>query len=535
MRFGKIEIDPGTNPAILDTVTWDSERARRIVGSVEPSYWYGLRRAIIDRQTASACQLCTAYPGSVAQQAGNVYVLLRLSDGQHVFAGLGAEVGTDPLGDPLQVTPMSEDLYVAMYPANRETVRRYVRQLRPDKAPRAMGAVPRLGIGTRMSTSVWPGIWRAMDRSRFAANAIQNSVRELNLLEDVLAGRPSRSNYLYGFGTLEEGHTGSTFEGLWTAGVIEALKTDTHPIYGADADHITIRRGPGGLERAEHIVEAGRDYTFFTLDVSDIVDYAVAAKNSQSFLAKYHAALDVVEELSSHIQTVKVNVPFDLELSIDECPPRMEASTCLTTETELIFIIQELQRRGIPMTHVAPNVGIVKGQDYDAAGLAEFEDRLRRLHAIAVDCGVMLDIHSGDDLSAAVRQAIGRATGGRNHFKVSPSLQVIFGQVLWRVDPERFRLWWDDTLVYARREAAAGSHFAQRCLREYDGSGDPAPSPGHAVFHHYCFASVGRRDQNGQFINREKFYDLPPEFHRRYCDRIERFLCEVAADVFPQT
>ena len=146
----------------------------------------------------------------------------------------------------------------------------------------------------------------------------------------------------------------------------------------------------------------------------------------------------------------------------------------------------------------------------------------------------MLDIHSGDDLSAAARQAIGRATKGRNHFKVSPSLQVIFGQVLRKVDPERFRLWWDDALAYARREAAAGSQFAERCLRDYEGSRDPGPSPSHAVFHHYCFASVGRRDQNGQFVNREKFYDLPPEFHRRYCDRIERFLCEVAADVFPQ-
>ena len=196
MRFAKIEIDPRINPAILDSVTWDSERARRIVGPMEPWYWHELRKAIAEGGAASAHQSCTAYRGSAAQQAGNEYVLLRLSDGQHVFASLGAEVGTGPLGDPLQVTPLSKYLYVAMYPADRETVGRYVRQLRPDKAPRAMGTVPRLGIGTRMSTSVWPGMWRAMDRCRFAANAIQNSVRELNLLEDVLAGRPPRSNYL---------------------------------------------------------------------------------------------------------------------------------------------------------------------------------------------------------------------------------------------------------------------------------------------------------------------------------------------------
>jgi len=534
MRFGKIEIDPATNPAVLDTVTWDAERAHRIMASVEPSYWHEVRRAISEGHAAPAHQSCALYRGSAVRQDRNVYVLLRLSDGQHVFVGVGPVRNAGNLGATLQVMPLSEGLHVAVYPTDRGTVGHYVRDLRPDKAPRAMGAVPRLGIGTRMSTAVWPGIWRAMDRCRFAANAIQNSVRELNLLEDVLEARPARSNYLYGFGTLEEGHTGSTFEGLWTAGVIEALKTNTQPAYGADADHITIRRSPGGIERAKHIIEAARDYTFFTLDVSDIVDYTVTAGDSQDFLAKYRLALNVVDELSSHIQAIKVGVPFDLELSVDECPPGMEASACLTTQAELVFLLQELRRRGIPMSHVAPNVGIVKGQDYDAAGLVEFGERLKRLYAIAADYGVMLDIHSGDDLSSAARRAIGRATGGRNHFKVSPSLQVLFAQVLWEVDQERFRLWWDDTLAYARREAAAGSEFAVRCLREYESSGDPTPSPQHAVFHHYCFASVGRRDQSGQFVNREKFYNLPPEFYRRYSESIEHFLCQVAADVFPQ-
>lgn len=458
-------------------------------------------------------------------------MLARLSDGQHIFVAIGPRQSTSCLGDPLYTMPLGEGLSLAMHAADAATIRRYVRELRPDKGPKAMGPAPRLGIGTRMSTSVWPGIWQAMAQRQFAANAIQNSVRELNLLEDVLAGRPPRRNYLYGFGTLEEGHTGSTFEGLWVAGVTEALKTDTHPEHGADADHITVRRGPGGLERAKRIIDVVRDYTFFTLDVSDIVDYA-AAPNSQGFLRKYRAALEVVEELSSHIKGVKTDAPFDLELSIDECPSRMEASACLTTEAELAFLVEELRRRGIPMTHIAPNVGIVKGQDYDAVGLVEFEQRLRRLHAVAADFGVMLDIHSGDDLSTAARRAIGRATSGQNHFKVSPSLQVIFGQVLWEFDRERFRLWWEDALAYARREAAAGSEFAVRCLHEYESCGDPAPSPHHAVFHHYNFASVGRRDEHGQFLHRESFYNLPAGFYQQYHERIRQFLCDVADDVF---
>jgi len=542
MRFGNIEIDPATNPAVLDTVTWDPPQARHIVGSVEPSYWC----MVGEGQMAAEHRSCTVYRGSLARYGGGTHLLVRLSDGQHVFVAIGAPQGVAGLGLPLHTMPIGDGQFLAIHAADVATVRRYIGALRPDKGPRAMGAVPRLGIGTRMSTSVWPGIWPAMDEGEFKANAIQNSVRELNLLEDVLAGRPARTNYLYGFGTLEEGHTGSTFEGLWLAGVIEALKTDTHPEYGADADHITVRRGPGGLERAKRVIDAARDYTFFTLDVSDIIDYSAQALQcstpapggdpSRGRLGyidrKYGAALDVVAELVAHIKNLKGEAPFDLELSIDECPPGMKPSTCLTTEAELLFLIEELRRRGIPMTHVAPNVGIVKGRDYDTAGLPEFEQRLERLHVIAMDRGIMLDIHSGDDLSAAARQAIGRATRGHNHFKVSPSLQVIFGQVLWEFDRQRFRLWWDDTLAYARREAAAGSEFALRCLREYESSGDAEPSPHHAVFHHYNFASVGRRDGHGRFVNRENFYNLPADFYGQYHDRIRAFLGDVADGVF---
>lgn len=535
MRFGNVTIDPAVNPAVLDTVTWDPERAWRILSSVQAGHWHAVRRALAKGHSPPGHERCTVYRGSCSRQGESLYSLARLSDGQHVFVGIGAGDGAGGLGEPIQTISLNDNERLAVYAANCSSIRRYIRAMRPDKGPRAMGTVPRLGIGTRMSTAVWPGVWRAMDEGRFCANAIQNSVRELNLLDDVLAALPSRNNYLYGFGTLEEGHTGSTFEGLWTAGVIEALKTETHPTYGADADHITVRRGPGGMERAKRVIEAARDYTFFTLDVSDVVNYGTPALpgDAEGIRDKYGEALGVVQELCSHIRRLKGDAPFDLELSIDECPPGTAAAACLTTEAELIFLIEELQQRGIAVTHVAPNVGIVKGQDYeDAGGLAEFEARIRRLHDIACERGVILDFHSGDDLCPAVRQAIGRATHGWNHFKVSPSLQVIFGEVLHETHPDRFRPWWDDTLAYARREAATGSDFAAQCLRQYEGSGDLTPSPHHAVFHHYNFAAVGRRDANGQFVSRERFYDLPAEFYLAYHDRVRRFLCDVAADVF---
>jgi hypothetical protein len=539
MKFGKIQIDPAVNPAILDTATWDAQRAWRTICSVDESYW---RSAKTSGCAIPAHQSCTAYRGSYAQAGQSVFFLAQLPDSQSVFVEIAASIkrgSSNCLGEPLQMMPLSEGMTLAIHGADSATIGRYVSCVRPDKGPTAMGAVPRLGIGSRMTTAAWPAVWRAMDRGGFCANAIQNSVREVNLLEDVLAARTPRSNYVYGFGTMDEGHTGSTFEGLWTTGVIEALKTDTHPKYGADADHITVRRQADGIERAKRVIDAARNYTFFTLDASDIVDYGAqtcSSTDARGLERKYSQALDVVDELSRHIRHLKGDVAFDLELSIDECPPNIASSVCLTTEMELTFLVLEMRRRGIPVTHIAPNVGIVKGRDYAApGGLAELKNRIKGLCDVTGGHGVMLDFHSGDDLRSDVRKVIGRATKGWNHFKLSPSLQIIFAETLYDLHPERFVVWWDDTLGYARRQASAGSEFARDCLRLYEDSGDRAPSPRHAVFHHYCFASVGKRDADGQFIHREKFYNLPLAFYREYQNRIERFLCEGAEDVLYRT
>jgi hypothetical protein len=466
-----------------------------------------------------------------------------------------------------------------VYGTDAAAIDHFVRFIRPDKGPKALGPIPRLGIGSRMSTAVWPGVWQAMDEYGFCANAIQNSVRELNLLDELLAGRPARTNYLFNFGTIQEGHTGSTFEGLWVAGVLEALKTDTHPKYGADADHIMVKRGAEGISRARRVIDSARYYDFFTLDVSDILDYQamtagpdgsareyiagniqkprqrkdVLAYHSQRrriagqwyeldkatiacLVGKYFSALDAAEQLYGHIRTLKNGIAFDLEISIDEVPPDVKVFDSVTSDIELIFLASEAQRRQMPLTHVAPNFGIEKGVDYRCPdSLAGLGERVRRLHNIAGEFRIMLDCHSGDDLKPATRKVIGRATKGQNHFKVSPALQVLFAEVLNDVEPEQFRFWWDDTLDYARRQAAAGSDFAAECIRQYEAGGNPAPSPGHAVFHHYNFASIGRRDANGQFIHRQRFYSLSPDFYREYQARLALYLCEVAGDVFDRT
>ena len=539
-----LRIDTACNPAVLDTATWDRAAAWRAVRGLGEKW---------AKHVAGA--------GAGVRRGAAVFDLVRLPDGQQVFVELGR--GGAALGEPLGELTLGSGLRVAAYPTDAAIVDRYCRVLRPANRPRALGATPRLGIGSRMTTLLWPGAFAAMRRGGFAANTIQNSVRELNLLADILAGRPAPKNYACGFGTIETGYTGSTWEGLWVSGVLAALQSEPALRYGADADHLQVKRGASGLARARRLAQAARYYTFYTLDMADVLDYsgrerrlsktaeqrmvlachreplrigkrryALDDRTIGRLMGKYWDALDALADLADSISRLKAGEAFDLEFTIDEHPPEVAAFDCLTTAEEILFVLREIRRRGLPVTHVAPNFGQEKGWDYRCPdGLGGLETRMREQMAIADTFGIMLDVHSADDLSKSVRRVIRRATGGRIHYKISPSLQILFAETLADHAPRLFREWWEDALAYARREAEAGSAFAADCLRA-DKAGTGNPSPLHPVFHHYSFAFVGRRDKAGRFMNRDRFYELPEAFRRDYGKRVAKRLCGLAADLF---
>jgi hypothetical protein len=249
-------------------------------------------------------------------------------------------------------------------------------------------------------------------------------------------------------------------------------------------------------------------------------------------IGKYWAAFEALAEVDAHLGGLKNAEPYDLEFTIDEHPPEIAAFDCLTTDEECLFVVNELRRRELPVTHLAPNAGMEKGFDYRGAdGLAGLERRLASLTELIAAHGMLVDIHSADDLTAPTRAAIRRATGGKLHYKISPMPQIVFAGALEDVHPGLFREWWEDAVAYAREEAAAGSAFAAWCLAELEAKDGPSPSHRDRVFHHHSFRFVGRRDAHGQFINRERFYSLSAEFHRLHDDRLAAYLGGLADEL----
>ena len=187
------------------------------------------------------------------------------------------------------------------------------------------------------------------------------------------------------------------------------------------------------------------------------------------------------------------------------------------------------------MTHLAPNFGVEKGTDYRGYdGIEMFGKRIGILNKIAVEKNMILDCHSGDDLSRETRRVFRRATSGNIHFKVSPSLQALYGKVLSSYDPEFFSFWWNETLKYAQAGADSGSVFARHALAELrrDDKGRVLPSADHLFFKELCFDSVGKRDTNGDYINRARFYDLGSDFYDEMERTIEQRVMELSEDLF---
>lgn len=590
MHIKGIELDPAANPAVLDTMTWDpgvalatltsSERSLKSVAGIvrnaalAKSDVNKLREAI--EQGVSQSDAFTIFTPSIVKKDNEIYMLAALKDGQRVFLSVyDAHDSPDLPGiweETFDVAGGGE-LAVGASPVNIENVRIYVTKIAPQFGPRALGATPRLGVGNRQSTLVWPGIYAAMRKTGIQAEIIQNSAyRELAPVSFILSPPANEVTYLPGHGSLNIGHTGSSIQGLWLAGVVSAIENGFDMPYGADLDHIPVKSADAeGIARAKALVDAGRHFTFFTLDTSAVfnldalkmtgseLDTAFGAAvpadaraellksyndrpanvaaaywpNSETqvkqMAAAYLVSIEAATELYNHIKALKGKEAFDFEFSLDEGPE-------ITEPVEQTFVLNELKKRGVAVTFIAPNVGFEKRVDYRKPdGLPGLTERVSNMNDIARAYGTMLDFHSGSDKAPKTYQAIAKAGGGVK-LKVSGKLQLIFSEVMADMDEEFFNKWWDWTLGSARAEADRGSDVAKKYVSIVDerkaAEGDKFKrSPKDLFFTDFSFGMVGAKDEKGQFMFREEFYRVSDPIRQEYTKRCKEYLVELAKDL----
>jgi hypothetical protein len=534
MIINGIELDPARCPAVLDTLTWDADAAVQALSEARQDL-ESLQAAALgsgmdperfkQRVREMPTRSLTFFPDSLVIRDTRAYLMVGLPDAQRVL--LSATIGRSLPPLPV-IAELSAGLArAAVSPVDAESLQAFTRNVAPEMGPRPAGAVPRLGIGCRQTVTVWPGVFQVLERLGGCAEVIQNSAfRELAPKDFILAPPSGEAAFLPGHGSVSVGHTGSSIEGLWVAGVAAAVERGFRGHYGADLDHIPVRGlDEESLQNAKHLVECGRRYTFFTVDASPLFRPEAADPEG-----RFGDAVEAAVALYEHIASVKGSEEFDFEFSMDEGPS-------LSTPEEQEFVLESLTRRGVKVAFVAPNVGFEKRRDYRLPdGLEGLEERVRRLAEQAEDYGALLDFHSGSDKSPATYQTISRACGGKLKLKVSGILQLILAEVMEDLAPEMLREWWEWTLETARQEERQGSDVARQYLAELDErrrreSDAFLPSARDAFFRDFSFAMVGAKDATGAFLHRSRFYPLPPAIQDEYTRRVVSYVTQLAEDL----
>ncbi len=548
---------PDLRPAVAGTLTSDTDWIAREFSNRDVQK--RLKIPMSDFQmTFTAGELEFFSPGRTGDSAT---LLVRGANHEHFFAVRGTPI-TDRFGRAFHTVATNDGSPWSLFPCNYDSTRAFVDETQPGIHSVRLGNTPRIGIGSRMTTYSWAPSIRVLNRRNLHANLIQNSVREVRVLNEIERGEAARDVYLYSFGTIKEGHTGSTFEGLWLRGTVEAFIHNAAVPYGSDADHIKVEDWDAGLERARGTIDACRNYSFFTIDTSALIDfsfdrdgdsrYAAAIGESVDSLVSFHCDCDngerrlgrafvaqmlkkygesfyVLEQLDAYLANVRGVGTYDLEWSVDEIPAEFSVRENITTPEEILFVLRELRRRGVGVTHIAPNWGVEKGRDYAMPGGLDFlSGRLQEIGAVAEAFGVTIDVHSGDDLSSKTRRVIHAATGGNVHFKISPVSQELFAEVVFELAPEAFQTWWDHSVAFAREQAREGSRFAAECVE----LASTDRSPHSSIFHHYCYPPVGIPDSDGTYQLREVLYGLPDNVYTEYGRRWEAYLDPLVSDLF---
>jgi len=392
------------------------------------------------------------YPRSVCRAGPDVLVSAK-TDGAAALAVIGRNAagfrGRRPGGDA------AEGLTVCPLTArNAETLRRLLPFTAPvplADRPVTLGMGDRLGIASAGHLRVIRRIresGREEIRSSAAPVLAQQSVRELDLTDrnyrEVLDAAT--------WAVFQEGYRdgwGADGDHLKTAAWVKrALRLGYTMITADVSDHIRgeyVEAGePAVLEAYQKRFSpaARKGYEDRYLAIALKIDTGQEIRFTRSELARvacvYGEAADYAARL--YAAGARVREGFDFELSIDE-------TATPTLPQAHVFMAEEMKRRGIPVSSMAPRfVGeFQKGIDYIGDG-EEFAASFRVHAAIARAYGYRISVHSGSD-KFSVFPTVGRETRCHFHLKTAGTSWLEALVVVARRRPYFFRVVYREALA----------------------------------------------------------------------------------------
>lgn len=587
IKVNGIELEPSGLPGTLPTWTWNKElllseldKSIDIIEALAGAYQAGGIEEKLRANYETWKGRITFFLPSMQNSDSDgspFYILASIAGNQRILINISSTKESSGMKSIREYDFRIDDrdIFIFIIPADYHNIAKFTRGPGKIFAPSALGPIKRLGVGNRMTTLLWHYIFKTARKKKIRANLIQNSVyRELAPAKTVLSKHPGDTTYLPGLGKLGVGHTGASIEGLWLYGVVSAMEAGFREDYGADADHIPAKRGKEGIIKAKELIDCSRHYTFYTLDtsarfnpeadtvpveelnsgfdllpnknkllkrysekfsikstaMSEGIELSFNREEIMRIALKFRDSIEAIVELDKYIREIKSGEEYDLEISLDECSK-------LTTEKEMFFVLNELKFYDVKVTHSAPNVGFEKRVDYRLPdGLDGLRQRVSKLSAIAEHFGSILDFHSGSDKSTDTYRTISEAAGGNIQLKVSGKLQLIYAETLHDMMDDFFMWWWKWTLDYAKKEAEAGNKVADKYIETVEErkrkEGDNfKPSAEDAFFTNFSYAAVGVRDDNGRFLYRNRFYDIPENVKEEYGRRLEEYISNLARNL----
>ncbi|HXX92388.1 MAG TPA: tagaturonate epimerase family protein [Planctomycetota bacterium] len=411
-----------------------------------------------------------------------------------------------------------------------------LRQSLPFLAPRPTGSGASFGFGDRTGLAT-PGHLRALEGSGFFPNLAQQSIREM-------------------------GRTQRTPQDVLDAAVFGALQAGHLTGFGADADHLKT------LDDVDRCAEAG--FVMFTLDAIEKVQDKAPRMSDAELEAEYRKVLDEVPGARSWEKkylgrsftfekrltvtfegrawregVVKYGrgIPYWLEMDKRarqktrgrdcEIEIAVDETGAVTTAAEHLFIVRELQERGMTFQGLAPRfVGeFEKGVDYKGERKV-LEDSVVE-HAILARAhgGYKISVHSGSD-KFSVYPMIAKATAGKVHLKTAGTSWMEALRVIVRKDPGLFR----DICDHVR-----GQFTKDRASYHISGDPEKVPPPGslkdaeleriyvveddgRQIMHVTYGSAFTAKDASGRWLFRDRIFEVLTREEDLYADCLEHHL-----------